>query len=56
MEEESVESEAEEVMSEVHLGCPPGFSGPHLSRFTFSTPPGTYSLFLFCIHWNMQAL
>ncbi|KAJ1433943.1 S-adenosyl-L-methionine-dependent methyltransferase [Sesbania bispinosa] len=24
----------EEVMSEVHLGCPPGFSGPHISRFT----------------------
>ncbi|KAL6137642.1 hypothetical protein ACLB2K_062932 [Fragaria x ananassa] len=40
MEEESVESEAEEVMSEVHLGCPPGFSGPYLSHFTFSIPPG----------------
>nr|XP_011466699.1 PREDICTED: methyltransferase-like protein 22 isoform X1 [Fragaria vesca subsp. vesca] len=40
MAEESVESEAEEVMSEVHLGCPPGFSVPHLSHFTFSIPPG----------------
>ncbi|PSS07441.1 Methyltransferase-like protein [Actinidia chinensis var. chinensis] len=26
-------------MSEVHLGCPPNFSGPHISRFTFSLPP-----------------
>ncbi|KAM5579008.1 methyltransferase-like protein 22 [Rosa sericea] len=45
MEEESVEtrgqSEVEKVMSEVHLGCPPGFSGPHISYFTFSIPqPG----------------
>ncbi|CAL9010155.1 unnamed protein product [Prunus brigantina] len=31
--------EEEQVMSEVHLGCPPGFSGPHISRFTFSVPP-----------------
>ncbi|XP_016649157.1 PREDICTED: methyltransferase-like protein 22 isoform X3 [Prunus mume] len=31
--------EEEQVMSEVHLGCPPGFSGPHISRFTFSIPP-----------------
>lgn len=28
----------EEVMSEVHLGCPPRFSGPHISRFTISLP------------------
>ncbi|KAL6996487.1 hypothetical protein U1Q18_006620 [Sarracenia purpurea var. burkii] len=27
------------VMSEVHLGCPPDFSGRHISRFTFSLPP-----------------
>ncbi|KAK3130898.1 hypothetical protein QOZ80_6BG0499400 [Eleusine coracana subsp. coracana] len=27
----------EQVMSEVHLGCPPGFSGLHVSRFTFSS-------------------
>ncbi|KAK7271902.1 hypothetical protein RJT34_28171 [Clitoria ternatea] len=27
-----------EVMSEVHLGCPPRFSGPHISRFTISLP------------------
>ncbi|KAF7136480.1 hypothetical protein RHSIM_Rhsim08G0222000 [Rhododendron simsii] len=31
--------EEELVMSEVHLGCPPYFSGPHLSRFTVSLPP-----------------
>uniref|UniRef100_A0A7N0TSZ4 Methyltransferase-like protein 22 n=1 Tax=Kalanchoe fedtschenkoi TaxID=63787 RepID=A0A7N0TSZ4_KALFE len=27
-----------EVMSEVHLGCPSGVSGPHISHFTFSLP------------------
>lgn len=26
-------------MSEVHLGCPPNYSGPHFSRFTFSLSP-----------------
>uniref|UniRef100_A0A0A9BE50 Uncharacterized protein n=1 Tax=Arundo donax TaxID=35708 RepID=A0A0A9BE50_ARUDO len=26
-------------MREVHLGCPPGFSGLHVSRFTFSSRP-----------------
>ncbi|KAK3134180.1 hypothetical protein QOZ80_6AG0546000 [Eleusine coracana subsp. coracana] len=31
--------EQEQVMSEVHLGCPPGFSGLHVSRFTFSSRP-----------------
>ncbi|GKV10167.1 hypothetical protein SLEP1_g21572 [Rubroshorea leprosula] len=31
--------EQEQVMSEVHLGCPPGISGPHVSRFTISLPP-----------------
>uniref|UniRef100_A0A7C9AFV5 Uncharacterized protein n=1 Tax=Opuntia streptacantha TaxID=393608 RepID=A0A7C9AFV5_OPUST len=30
--------EEEEVMSEVHLGCPPNFSGPFISHFTFSLP------------------
>lgn len=30
-------AEEEQVMSEVHLGCPPGFPGLHVSRFTFST-------------------
>ncbi|XP_045805945.1 methyltransferase-like protein 22 [Trifolium pratense] len=35
-EEEAVHGGDEEVMSEVHLGCPPGFSGPHISRFTIS--------------------
>lgn len=33
--------EEEEVMSEVHIGCPPGISGPHISRFNISLPPGT---------------
>ncbi|KAL9244647.1 hypothetical protein vseg_018405 [Gypsophila vaccaria] len=28
----------EQVMSEVHLGCPPNISGPFLSHFTFSLP------------------
>ncbi|XP_026397891.1 methyltransferase-like protein 22 isoform X2 [Papaver somniferum] len=27
------------VMSEVHLGCPPNFSGPYVSHFTFPFPP-----------------
>ncbi|CAA6672563.1 unnamed protein product [Spirodela intermedia] len=30
--------EGDEVMSEVHLGCPPHYSGPFVSRFTFSLP------------------
>ncbi|KAK6148860.1 hypothetical protein DH2020_016389 [Rehmannia glutinosa] len=29
----------EHVMSEVHLGCPPNHSGPHISNFTISLPP-----------------
>ncbi|KAK4267461.1 hypothetical protein QN277_024239 [Acacia crassicarpa] len=28
------EEEEEQVMSEVHLGCPPGLSGPYISHFT----------------------
>ncbi|KAF2323349.1 hypothetical protein GH714_034806 [Hevea brasiliensis] len=32
--------EEDQVMSEVHLGCPPGSSGPHMSHFTISIPPG----------------
>ncbi|XP_058004903.1 uncharacterized protein LOC131168729 isoform X2 [Hevea brasiliensis] len=32
--------EEAQVMSEVHLGCPPGSSGPHMSHFTISIPPG----------------
>ncbi|XP_027340408.1 methyltransferase-like protein 22 isoform X2 [Abrus precatorius] len=36
MESEEGESGDEEVMSEVHLGCPPGFTGPHISLFTIS--------------------
>ncbi|GER44166.1 GTP cyclohydrolase FolE2 [Striga asiatica] len=31
--------EEELVMSEVHLGCPPNHAGPHISRFTISSPP-----------------
>ncbi|XP_010249761.1 PREDICTED: methyltransferase-like protein 22 isoform X3 [Nelumbo nucifera] len=34
---------SEHVMSEVHLGCPPHFSGPHISHFTFPLPPETSS-------------
>ncbi|KAL8043170.1 hypothetical protein ABFX02_09G100900 [Erythranthe guttata] len=30
----------EQVMSEVHLGCPPDHTGPHISHFTISLPPG----------------
>ncbi|KAA8540421.1 hypothetical protein F0562_024660 [Nyssa sinensis] len=36
--------EEDHVMSEVHLGCPPYFSGPHISRFTFSVPPEVQSM------------
>ncbi|KAL6603044.1 hypothetical protein ACP70R_043405 [Stipagrostis hirtigluma subsp. patula] len=32
-------AEEEQVMSEVHLGCPPGFSGLYVSHFTFSSRP-----------------
>jgi hypothetical protein len=32
-------AEEEQVMSEVHLGCPPHFSGLHISRFSFSSRP-----------------
>lgn len=35
----TVEDGDYEVMSEVHLGCPPGISGPYISHFTFSLPP-----------------
>ncbi|KAG8643536.1 hypothetical protein MANES_11G045900v8 [Manihot esculenta] len=31
--------EEAQVMSEVHLGCPPDSSGPHISHFTISIPP-----------------
>ncbi|XP_058774140.1 uncharacterized protein LOC131648394 isoform X1 [Vicia villosa] len=37
-EDEDLHGGDDEVMSEVHLGCPPGFSGPHISRFTISLP------------------
>lgn len=36
-------AEEEQVMSEVHLGCPPGLSGPHISHFTVSLPPCRYA-------------
>ncbi|XP_044495436.1 methyltransferase-like protein 22 isoform X3 [Mangifera indica] len=36
---DSSEEVAEQVMSEVHVGCPPHFSGPHISHFTISLPP-----------------
>jgi hypothetical protein len=37
------EQEQEQVMSEVHLGCPPGLSGPHISHFAISLPPTSYT-------------
>ncbi|XP_057772996.1 uncharacterized protein LOC130992398 isoform X2 [Salvia miltiorrhiza] len=37
--EEGGDLEEEQVMSEVHLGCPPKHSGPRISRFTVSLPP-----------------
>ena len=37
-EDSAIDGGDEEVMSEVHLGCPPRFSGPHISRFTISLP------------------
>ncbi|KAL7099874.1 hypothetical protein ACP275_09G113400 [Erythranthe tilingii] len=30
----------EQVMSEIHLGCPPDHTGPHVSHFNISLPPG----------------
>ncbi|VAI93416.1 methyltransferase-like protein 22 isoform X2 [Triticum aestivum] len=36
---EAEAAEEEQVMSEVHLGCPPRFPGLFLSRFTFSSRP-----------------
>ncbi|GAV64494.1 Methyltransf_16 domain-containing protein [Cephalotus follicularis] len=37
------EKERRLVMSEVHLGCPPGISGPHISHFTVSIPSDSKS-------------
>ncbi|KAL4292287.1 hypothetical protein HN51_042567 [Arachis hypogaea] len=34
-----MEMEEEHVMSEVHLGCPPGLSDPHISTFTVRLVP-----------------
>ncbi|KAF8027548.1 hypothetical protein BT93_E0451 [Corymbia citriodora subsp. variegata] len=45
-EEEEEEKEEDEVMSEVHIGCPPYSSGPHLSSFTISVPPGHQGIVL----------
>ncbi|CAK9185665.1 unnamed protein product [Ilex paraguariensis] len=36
---EAGESDEVQVMSEVHLGCPPNHSGPHISHFTIALPP-----------------
>ncbi|XP_031250252.1 methyltransferase-like protein 22 isoform X1 [Pistacia vera] len=36
---ESSEEQTEQVMSEVHVGCPPHSPGPHISHFTISLPP-----------------
>ncbi|KAI3763323.1 hypothetical protein L1987_53777 [Smallanthus sonchifolius] len=35
----SDDSQKDHVMSEIHLGCPPKFSGSFVSHFTFSLPP-----------------
>ncbi|KAK2971199.1 hypothetical protein RJ640_008623 [Escallonia rubra] len=35
------DSQEDHVMSEVHLGYPPNFSGPYISHFTFFLPPDT---------------
>jgi len=49
--------EEEQVMSEVHLGCPPHFSGLHVSRFSFSSRPlGTNSLRAFRRTPSLQCL
>ncbi|XP_058115486.1 uncharacterized protein LOC131258283 isoform X2 [Magnolia sinica] len=40
----SISSSREHVMSEVHLGCPPHFSGPYISRFTFRSPLSEMSI------------
>jgi len=42
MEAEGEEKGGEEVMSEVHLGCPPGFTGPFISHFTVSFSANTH--------------
>ncbi|XP_021900017.1 uncharacterized protein LOC110816219 isoform X4 [Carica papaya] len=36
---DSEEEQQHQVMSEIHLGCPPCTSGPHISRFTICLPP-----------------
>ncbi|GLT62179.1 hypothetical protein SLA2020_348360 [Shorea laevis] len=40
----AAEEEQDHVMSEVHLGCPPGLSGPHISHFAISLPPTKYTV------------
>jgi len=41
----------EEVMSEVHLGCPPDFTGPYISLFTVSFSGNLiHHLFLLLLH------
>ncbi|KVH97969.1 hypothetical protein Ccrd_023785 [Cynara cardunculus var. scolymus] len=37
--EDSEKEEEDHVMSEIHVGCPPKFSGSFVSHFTFSIPP-----------------
>ncbi|KAF9617673.1 hypothetical protein IFM89_037907 [Coptis chinensis] len=37
--EDNCRRDQEEVMSEVHLGCPPNLHGSHLSHFSFPFPP-----------------
>ncbi|KAI5659714.1 hypothetical protein M9H77_28507 [Catharanthus roseus] len=35
---DSLSEDNEQVMSEIHLGCPPGYSGFHVSHFVISLP------------------
>lgn len=37
--------EEDQVMSEVHLGCPPNFSAAYISHFTFSLPPSKGNIY-----------
>lgn len=37
--DDSEKEDEDHVMSEIHLGCPPKFSGSFVSHFTFSIPP-----------------
>ncbi|KAM7254465.1 hypothetical protein ACFE04_003845 [Oxalis oulophora] len=47
--------EKQQVMSEVHIGCPPGTSGPHISHFTISLPSNVnHNTSKFCELFSVQ--